>query len=298
MPRSSSSRPSSSAAPALGSLATCQSSVSEAGVVDQQGVERAGLLDADVLGPAGVEELVVVARAVADDAAVDPCDPRRGDGVGEGVERRGVEHRVAVELVGRVVVASSAAGRRHRRGRGRPAPLPPRPRPARTSVVNTWSGPSTSRAAAATSSFWLLAGITGRSGLWAPTSTPSSWTTRHDVGSSVPAKALTAAAKLSSLRSRAIRPGTRRNDSSGVSAPAWGRRVGAGRPWSAAAIRRGLVVLPGGEAPEAEQGERREHEDRGEDEQRGRRRGARAHQRVRRLGAGGAWRRATGGRAP
>ena len=43
----------------------------EAGVVHQQGVERAGLVDVDVLGPAGVEELVVVARPVADDVAVD-----------------------------------------------------------------------------------------------------------------------------------------------------------------------------------------------------------------------------------
>ena len=36
-------------------------------------------------------------------------DPRGRDGVGEGVERRGVEHRVAVDRLGRVVV-----GRQHR----------------------------------------------------------------------------------------------------------------------------------------------------------------------------------------
>ena len=41
------------------------------GVVDEQGVERAALGDVDVVAPRGDEELVVVARAVADDAAVD-----------------------------------------------------------------------------------------------------------------------------------------------------------------------------------------------------------------------------------
>ena len=60
---------------------------------------------------------------------------------------------------------------------------------ARTSVVNVKSGPSASSAAAPTSSFWLLAGITGRSGLWLATGTPSSATTRQDVASSVSANA-------------------------------------------------------------------------------------------------------------
>ena len=76
----------------------------EAGVVDQQSVERAGLGDVDVLGPAGMEELVVVARPVADDVAVDPGDPRGGDGVSQRVERRGVEHGVSVDRLRRVVV--------------------------------------------------------------------------------------------------------------------------------------------------------------------------------------------------
>ena len=105
--------------------------------------------------------------------------------------------------------------------------------------MNTWSGPSTSRAAAATSSFWLLAGITGRSGLWAPTSTPSSWTTRHDVGSSVPANELTAAGEAVVVEVAGDQPGDsaerqQRRVQHRRRAPPVPRRP----PWSAAATRR------------------------------------------------------------
>ncbi len=76
----------------------------DASVVDDERVVRAGLDATDVVAPAGREPLVVVARAVSDDRAVDALHTGGDDRVSELVERRRRRHRVGV-VADRVLAA-------------------------------------------------------------------------------------------------------------------------------------------------------------------------------------------------
>ena len=72
------------------------------GVVDDQCVVGTGFDEGDRRPPRRNHELVVVPGTVTEDRAVDAGDPGLDDRVGEPVERRGVERRLAVVRDGEV----------------------------------------------------------------------------------------------------------------------------------------------------------------------------------------------------